>query len=198
MTDELARIRWGSAVSAYQVEGATRAGGRVESIWDTFARRPGATTRGDTGEVACRAYEDPGAMLDAVCVAGRLDPRTMGARLESWTRDNAFEIVEHQPQKDISREESWQMRKDGRLFAAAFMHAAGEGEPGSACRVIGFDVDPAGMRDHIAARYGLPQARESEDAALLAAWAGEMEGYAGAMTIEIRKTGPVVDVWFRQ
>lgn len=82
MTDELARIRWGSAVSAYQVEGATRAGGRVESIWDMFARRPGATTRGDTGEVACRAYEDPGAMLDAVAWLG-LDTFRLSV---SWPR----------------------------------------------------------------------------------------------------------------
>ena len=47
---------WGVATSAYQVEGAVRAGGRTPSIWDTFARRPGAVDNGDTGDIACDHY----------------------------------------------------------------------------------------------------------------------------------------------
>ncbi len=62
----LATVRWGTATAAYQVEGATARGGRTPSIWDTFGAQPGAITRGDTGEVAARVYEDPAAMLDAV------------------------------------------------------------------------------------------------------------------------------------
>nr|WP_246531201.1 GH1 family beta-glucosidase [Streptomyces bathyalis] len=59
-------FRWGTATSAYQVEGATDADGRGESIWDRFCRVPGAVENGDTGETACdmyrRAHEDIGLM----------------------------------------------------------------------------------------------------------------------------------------
>jgi beta-galactosidase len=49
-------FRWGTATSAYQVEGATDADGRGESIWDRFCRVPGAVENGDTGDVACDMY----------------------------------------------------------------------------------------------------------------------------------------------
>jgi beta-glucosidase len=49
-------FRWGTATSAYQVEGATDADGRGESIWDRFCRVPGAVENGDTGETACEFY----------------------------------------------------------------------------------------------------------------------------------------------
>ncbi|MBT2498602.1 family 1 glycosylhydrolase [Agromyces sp. ISL-38] len=63
---KLAGVRWGSATAAYQIEGAVTDGGRVPTIWDEFTARPGATTRGDTGAVACGAYDDPEGMLDAI------------------------------------------------------------------------------------------------------------------------------------
>jgi beta-glucosidase len=47
---------WGSATAAYQIEGAAHTDGRTPSIWDTFARRPGAVDGGDTGDVACDHY----------------------------------------------------------------------------------------------------------------------------------------------
>ena len=47
---------WGVATSAYQIEGAVRADGRAPSIWDAFARRPGAIDNGDTGDIACDHY----------------------------------------------------------------------------------------------------------------------------------------------
>jgi len=47
---------WGSAVSAYQVEGAVDADGRGESIWDRFSSTPGKVANGDSGAVACDSY----------------------------------------------------------------------------------------------------------------------------------------------
>ncbi len=47
---------WGTATSAYQVEGAIDADGRGRSIWDTFAATPGAVVAGDTGAVAADHY----------------------------------------------------------------------------------------------------------------------------------------------
>src|SRR6186713_3149442 len=47
---------WGAATAAYQIEGATREGGRGESIWDRFARSPGTIAGGETGDAACDHY----------------------------------------------------------------------------------------------------------------------------------------------
>lgn len=47
---------WGTATAAYQIEGATGEDGRGPSIWDTFAREPGRTRDGHTGDVACDHY----------------------------------------------------------------------------------------------------------------------------------------------
>ncbi|KAA9089368.1 GH1 family beta-glucosidase [Microbacterium radiodurans] len=46
----------GAATAAYQIEGAAFEGGRTASIWDAFARVPGAVINGDTGDVACDHY----------------------------------------------------------------------------------------------------------------------------------------------
>ncbi|MET9451586.1 GH1 family beta-glucosidase [Streptomyces cinerochromogenes] len=50
------RFVFGAATAAFQIEGATGEDGRGLSIWDTFARRPGAVLGGDTGDVACDHY----------------------------------------------------------------------------------------------------------------------------------------------
>jgi beta-glucosidase len=47
---------WGAATSSYQIEGATTEDGRGESIWDRFARMPGAVEDGKSGEGACDHY----------------------------------------------------------------------------------------------------------------------------------------------
>jgi beta-glucosidase len=47
---------WGAATSAYQIEGAVAADGRGPSIWDTFARLPGKTWAGESGDPACDHY----------------------------------------------------------------------------------------------------------------------------------------------
>ncbi|MFD1715219.1 GH1 family beta-glucosidase [Amnibacterium flavum] len=47
---------WGSATAAAQIEGAAHEDGKEDSIWDHFARQPGATAHGDTPEVAVDHY----------------------------------------------------------------------------------------------------------------------------------------------
>ncbi|SNT13122.1 beta-glucosidase [Micrococcales bacterium KH10] len=47
---------WGAATAAFQVEGAAHQYGRKDSIWDKFARIPGAVIGGDNGDVACDQY----------------------------------------------------------------------------------------------------------------------------------------------
>lgn len=47
---------WGSATSAYQIEGGCDAGGRGPSIWDAFAAIPGKTHLGQDGSQACDHY----------------------------------------------------------------------------------------------------------------------------------------------
>ncbi|MBA3780079.1 MAG: family 1 glycosylhydrolase [Chloroflexi bacterium] len=47
---------WGTATSAYQVEGAAREDGRGESIWDRLCRTPEKVANGDTGDVSCDQY----------------------------------------------------------------------------------------------------------------------------------------------
>lgn len=47
---------WGTATSSFQIEGAIKADGRGDSIWDVFCRIPGAIDNGDTGEPACDHY----------------------------------------------------------------------------------------------------------------------------------------------
>ncbi len=61
-------FRWGTATSAYQIEGAVAEDGRTPSIWDTFCRVPGAIDNGDVGDTACDHYhrmpEDVALMRD--------------------------------------------------------------------------------------------------------------------------------------
>ncbi|MFI5860522.1 GH1 family beta-glucosidase [Streptomyces sp. NPDC051546] len=47
---------WGTATSAYQIEGAVKEDGRGPSIWDTFSHTPGKIDNGDTGNEACDHY----------------------------------------------------------------------------------------------------------------------------------------------
>ncbi|MGA4800028.1 GH1 family beta-glucosidase [Streptomyces lavendulocolor] len=47
---------WGTATSAYQIEGAVAEDGRKPSIWDTFSHTPGKVDNGDHGDRACDHY----------------------------------------------------------------------------------------------------------------------------------------------
>ncbi|MEV5983511.1 GH1 family beta-glucosidase [Streptomyces sp. NPDC052051] len=67
---------WGTATSAYQIEGAVREDGRTPSIWDTFSHTPGKTAGGDTGDTAVDHYhryrEDVALMAELGLTAYRL------------------------------------------------------------------------------------------------------------------------------
>jgi beta-glucosidase len=49
-------FRWGTATSAYQIEGAVSEDGRGPSIWDTFCKEPGRIRDGSNGDVSCDHY----------------------------------------------------------------------------------------------------------------------------------------------
>ncbi|MDX2098400.1 MAG: GH1 family beta-glucosidase [Leptolyngbyaceae cyanobacterium bins.59] len=49
-------FQWGVATAAYQIEGATEAGGRKPSVWDTFCTILGRVANGDSGRNACDHY----------------------------------------------------------------------------------------------------------------------------------------------
>lgn len=51
-----ANFLFGAATAAFQIEGAAHEGGRRDSIWDAFARVPGAVINADNGDVACDHY----------------------------------------------------------------------------------------------------------------------------------------------
>jgi len=69
MTDKYAfptDFTWGTATSAYQIEGSPTADGAGRSIWHRFSHTPGNTWLDQTGDVACdhyRRYKDDVAIM---------------------------------------------------------------------------------------------------------------------------------------
>ncbi|HEY0528220.1 MAG TPA: family 1 glycosylhydrolase, partial [Gemmatimonadaceae bacterium] len=59
---------WGTATSAYQIEGSPTADGAGRSIWHRFSHTPENTFLNQTGDVACDHYrrykEDVGLMRE--------------------------------------------------------------------------------------------------------------------------------------
>jgi beta-glucosidase len=49
-------FHWGTATASYQIEGAWKADGKGESVWDRFSHTPGRIKEGHTGDVACDHY----------------------------------------------------------------------------------------------------------------------------------------------
>src|SRR5579862_8470848 len=65
-------FRWGTATSAYQIEGAVSADGRGPSIWDTFCKLPGKIRDGANGDVAddhYHLYKEDVALMKALGVS---------------------------------------------------------------------------------------------------------------------------------
>lgn len=59
-------FEWGCATSAFQIEGAAQADGKLPSIWDTFCRESGRIKDGSDGAVACEhvaRYRDDVALM---------------------------------------------------------------------------------------------------------------------------------------
>lgn len=73
---------WGAATSAYQIEGATDEDGRGPSIWDAFARLPGATYQGEAGDRTTDHYHR---MAEDVALMATLNLRAYRFSL-SWSR----------------------------------------------------------------------------------------------------------------
>jgi beta-glucosidase len=65
-------FRWGTATSAYQIEGAVGEDGRGPSIWDTFCKLPGKIRDGSNGDVAddhYHLYKEDVALMKALGVS---------------------------------------------------------------------------------------------------------------------------------
>src|SRR5689334_1656743 len=63
------RFLWGTATSAYQIEGSPTADGAGPSIWHRFTHTPGLIGDGSTGDVACdhyRRWRDDVALMRAI------------------------------------------------------------------------------------------------------------------------------------
>src|SRR5690606_13506067 len=76
------RFLWGTATSAYQIEGAADAEGKGESIWDRFCTIPGKITDGSDGRTACDHYHR---YADDVALMRRLNLDAYRFSI-AWTR----------------------------------------------------------------------------------------------------------------
>src|SRR5258707_4704537 len=61
---------WGVASSAFQIEGASAADGKGDSIWDEFCRLSGAIADGSDGQIACDHYNRLESDLDLIAGLG--------------------------------------------------------------------------------------------------------------------------------
>src|SRR4249919_2664677 len=73
---------WGSATSAYQIEGSPLADGAGPSIWQRFCHTPNLVRDGDTGDVACDHYRR---YIDDVALMRQLGMRAYRFSI-SWSR----------------------------------------------------------------------------------------------------------------
>jgi beta-glucosidase len=134
---------WGTATSAYQIEGAWQEDGKGESIWDRFTHTPGTIANNDTGDIAIdhyHRYKDDVAQMKALGVRAyrfsiswpRIFPRGTGQpnsegldfydRLADELLDNniePFATLYHWdlPQALQERVGGWESRDTAKAFA---------------------------------------------------------------------------------
>lgn len=61
---------FGTASSAFQIEGSPEADGKGASIWDQYSHRKGTIREGDTADIACNTYIEPVSDLDRMSDLG--------------------------------------------------------------------------------------------------------------------------------
>ena len=88
---------FGTATTAYQIEGAAAVDGKGPSIWDDFCQSPGKIAGGESGELACDHYNRFEQDLDLMKDLGlkhyrfslswpRILPYGVGAKIKGgWT-----------------------------------------------------------------------------------------------------------------
>lgn len=73
---------WGTATASYQIEGAWKADGKGESIWDRFSHVPGNIKGSDTGDTACDSYHR---YTEDIAIMKRLNQKSCRFSI-SWPR----------------------------------------------------------------------------------------------------------------
>ncbi|MDB5141299.1 MAG: beta-glucosidase [Mucilaginibacter sp.] len=59
-------FKWGVSTAAFQIEGASYADGKGESVWDAFTAKKGKIRNGDIADIACDFYNNYKADIDLV------------------------------------------------------------------------------------------------------------------------------------
>jgi beta-glucosidase len=109
---------WGTATASYQVEGAAFEDGRTASIWDTFARVPGAIVDDTNGDVADDHYHR---FAEDVALMAELG--VTGYRFSiSWTRVLQPDGKINQPGIDFYRRLVGALRDHGITPYATLYH----------------------------------------------------------------------------
>lgn len=133
---------WGAATSACQIEGGAAAGGRGDSIWDVFARRPGRIADGASPATACdhfRRYHEDAALMARLGIGAyrfsvawpRVFPRGYGAvnrtgldfydRLTDTLLEHAITplatLYHWDLPQGLQERGGWQVRDTARYFA---------------------------------------------------------------------------------
>ncbi len=132
---------WGSATAAAQIEGAAHSHGKEDSIWDAFARVPGAIAGGEDLETAVDHYHFYSRLVDELLEHGILPwltlyhwdlPQALEERGGWANRDTAFRFLDYAEAvhaKLGDRVARWTTFNEP-LCSSLIGYAAGEHAPG--------------------------------------------------------------------